>query len=102
MSDHSLAGELKSELETVERTIKILDIVRDEQPIGITKLSKKLGIEDHKVRYSLRLLQKDNIIQPTSHGASLTEKHEKFEKEVKKDFETMRDTLSEMIETLSE
>ncbi len=102
MSDNSLAEKLASELDMVERTIRILDIVKDKEPIGITKLSKKLETEEHKIRYSLRLLQKDNIIKPTTHGASLTEKHAKFERELKKDLEKMDSTLGELIEVLSE
>ena len=56
MAEHSLTNELRSELEMIERTIKILDVVKKEQPIGINKLSEKMDIEEHKIRYSLRLL----------------------------------------------
>ncbi|MBS3781655.1 MAG: transcriptional regulator [Candidatus Thermoplasmatota archaeon] len=100
MSEHSLSDELESELKVIERTIKILDVVKKEQPIGISKLSEKMGIEEHKIRYSLRLLQKDKIIEPTSHGASLTEKHEKFENELIEDLQEMEQTIEEMIEML--
>ncbi|MEF8874890.1 MAG: hypothetical protein V5A88_09525 [Candidatus Thermoplasmatota archaeon] len=102
MSDNSLAGELKSELNTIERTIRILDLVKDEEPIGIKKLSEKLETEDHKVRYSLRLLEKDNIIEPTSHGASLTKDHAKAEGQLKSDLKEMKNTLNELIAVLSE
>jgi len=100
MPEHSLTDELRSELKMIERTIKILDMVKKEQPIGISKLSEKMDIEEHKIRYSLRLLQKDNIIEPTRHGASLTERHEKFEKELIEDLQEMEQTIEDLIEML--
>jgi len=100
MPEHSLTDELRSELKMIERTIKILDMVKKEQPIGISKLSEKMDIEEHKIRYSLRLLQKDNIIEPTRYGASLTERHEKFEKELIEDLEEMEQTIEELIAML--
>ena len=96
MAEHSLTNELRSELEMIERTIKILDVVKKEQPIGINKLSEKMDIEEHKIRYSLRLLQKDKIIEPTKHGASLTEKHEKFERELIEELKDMGKTIEEL------
>jgi len=96
MAEHSLTNELRSELEMIERTIKILDVVKKEQPIGINKLSEKMDIEEHKIRYSLRLLQKDKIIEPTKHGASLTEKHEKFERELIEELKDMGRTIEEL------
>ncbi|MEF8835249.1 MAG: hypothetical protein V5A76_03760 [Candidatus Thermoplasmatota archaeon] len=102
MAEHSLTDELESELEVIERTIKILDEIKKEQPIGISKLSDKMNIEEHKIRYSLRLLQKDKIIEPTSHGASLAEKHEKFEKKLIKDLQDMEQTIEDLIEMLPE
>ncbi len=101
MAEHSLTNELRSELEMIERTIKILDVVKKEQPIGINKLSEKMDIEEHKIRYSLRLLQKDKIIEPTKHGASLTEKHEKFERELIEELKDMGRTIEELTGMLS-
>jgi len=100
MPEHSLTDELRSELKMIERTIKILDMVKKEQPIGISKLSEKMNIEEHKIRYSLRLLQKDNIIEPTRYGASLTKRHEKFEKELIEELQEMEQTIEDLIEML--
>jgi len=100
MAKHSLTNELGSELKMIERTIKILDVVKKEQPIGISKLSEEMGIDEHKIRYSLRLLQKEKIIEPTKHGASLTEKHDKFEKELIKNLQEMKQTIEDLIEML--
>lgn len=100
MTEHSLTDELELEMKVIERTIKILEVIKKEQPIGISKLSRKMDIEEHKIRYSLRLLQEDKIIEPTSHGASLTEKHEKFEKDLIKDLKKMKQTIEGLIETL--
>ncbi len=101
MVEHSLTNELKSELEMIERTIRILDMVKKEQPIGINKLSEKMDIDEHKIRYSLRLLQKDKIIEPTRYGASLTEKHEKFEKGLIEELQNMEKIIKELTEMIS-
>ena len=80
----SVTDKLEKEIEIVGRHLKILDIIRHEGPIGIIKLSEKTGWEQHKVRYSLRLLEKDGLIQPTTEGAIVTPKTEEFVKDLRK------------------
>ncbi|MFP3872596.1 MAG: winged-helix domain-containing protein [Candidatus Natronoplasma sp.] len=101
MVEDSVTDEIGSEMRLLERTIKILSIIKKKQPIGIKKLSEELGIEEHKVRYSLRLLEREQIIEPTAVGAKLTEKHEKFEKVLLDDLNEMKATLEELIDTVS-
>ena len=82
MDGSPLTENLEREIELMERTLKIFAIVREKQPIGISKLSKSLDLPEHKVRYSLRMLQKEKLIKPTGKGAVLTEKHEQFQQDV--------------------
>lgn len=102
MVEHSVTDEVESEMELLERTINILSAVKKMQPIGINKLSEVLDLDEHKVRYSLRLLEKEKIIEPTPTGAKLTEKHDKFEKVLSEDLKDLKETLEELIDTASE
>lgn len=52
-------------------------VVRD-APIGIVKISNETGHPHHKVRYSLRLLEEEALIEPTSQGAVPTEQADDF------------------------
>ncbi|MBS3817696.1 MAG: hypothetical protein KGY76_09070 [Candidatus Thermoplasmatota archaeon] len=102
MVKHSLTEELRSEMELLDRTVDILTAIKKDQPIGINTLSERLEIESHKVRYSLRLLEKESIIEPTAKGAMITDKHEKFEKELIEELREMENNLEKMITALSE
>jgi predicted transcriptional regulator len=51
------------------RDLRILHAVIDHNPIGIVRISKETGIPEHKVRYSLRMLENDGLIDPTQQGA---------------------------------
>ncbi len=53
-------------------------MVRESQPIGIIRLSEKLGYPQHKVRYTLRVLEQEGLIEPTPEGAVTTEEAEPF------------------------
>ncbi len=83
MNKSPLSHNLKKELTVLKRTIKIYCFIEKEQPIGISKLSEKLGIPEHKVRYSLRMLEKEKMIEPSPVGAKLTDKHPEFKDELK-------------------
>ena len=47
----------------------MLKKVMDSGPIGIMKLSAETGIPDHLVRYSLRVLEQQGLIAPSTQGA---------------------------------
>ncbi|GAB3030434.1 hypothetical protein GCM10025298_18840 [Natronobiforma cellulositropha] len=48
-------------------------MVIENEPIGIVKMSNETGYPHHKVRYSLRVLEEENLIEPSSQGAIKTE-----------------------------
>lgn len=102
MPRKSLTDELLKELDVVHRTIDILEEVKDKQPIGIRKLGEELDIEEHKIRYSLQLLQKCNLIEPTTRGARIAEDNERFEEKLAKDFKEVRNEVDTIIAVLSE
>lgn len=72
--DHasSLFREINTDLETVKRHLSIIQTLLREQPVGIIKISHETGIPEHKIRYSLRVLEKEGLIHPSREGAILT------------------------------
>jgi predicted transcriptional regulator len=67
-----LTRRVQHELELLKRHIIILKKVIDSGPIGIMKLSLETGIPDHLVRYSLRVLEQQGLITPSTQGAVAT------------------------------
>lgn len=60
---------LENQVEKEQRDIRILRVVIEQGPIGIVRLSEETGLPEHKVRYSLRMLEEDELIEPTPDGA---------------------------------
>lgn len=64
---------IDNEVEMLERHLRVLRLVIRNEPIGIVQLADELSIPDHKVRYSLRVLEEEELIEPTDRGATTTE-----------------------------
>ena len=64
-----LFDQINRELELTERHLVVLKTVVEKGPIGILKLAEETGMATHKVRYSLRVLEQEQLIEPSSHGA---------------------------------
>ena len=69
----ALTSVIENELDILKRHIDILKILQDQQPMGIIKLSELTGYPQHMVRYSLRILEQEGLIEPSSRGAMLTQ-----------------------------
>ncbi|MBE6525482.1 MAG: hypothetical protein E7Z66_02810 [Thermoplasmata archaeon] len=65
-------------MELLIRHIEMLKVIRENQPVGIIKLSELTEIPRHKIRYSLKLLEKDNVIAPSPEGAVTTELYDEY------------------------
>ena len=85
----------EKELDLLMRHIDILKTVRDHGPIGIIRLSQVTGQPQHVIRYSLRTLENDGIIKPSSQGAVVTEK-------IIETLGTLETTLNDMITTMTD
>lgn len=68
-----MISRLARQLGKEERDLRVLEAVIDHQPIGITRLARETGIDEHKARYSLRMLENDGLIEPTPDGAVTTD-----------------------------
>ncbi len=78
MPEENFIEKLREEIDVIERHLQILNMIVDEGPIGIIKLSEKTNLPPHKVRYSLRVLESHGLIRPSANGAVITEKTEEF------------------------
>lgn len=68
----------RDELELLARHVRMLQFVQKHGPIGIIRLGQLLNTPKHKVRYSLRILEKEGYIRPSSAGAQATDKVTSF------------------------
>jgi predicted transcriptional regulator len=87
---------LEKEVDMLERHLQVLKMVLESEPIGIVKMSNETGYPHHKVRYSLRVLEEENLIEPSSQGAITTERTEEFVDELDDKIDDISAKLDEM------
>ena len=80
----------------LERHLQVLKMVIENEPIGIVKMSNETGYPHHKVRYSLRVLEEENLIEPSSQGAITTERTAEFVDELDTKLDDIVDKLDTM------
>src|SRR5205809_5942083 len=78
----------------------MLKAIMENQPIGIIRLSELLNFPQHKVRYSLRILEQEGLIKPSPEGAVTTDKLEEFLDYLKSVLDSMSSTVQELRKTL--
>lgn len=87
---------LEKEVDMLERHLQVLKMVIENEPIGIVKMSNETGYPHHKVRYSLRVLEEENLIEPSSQGAITTDHTSEFVDELDEKLSTITDKMGEM------
>lgn len=60
---------LSEQVDKEGRDLQVLSTVIERGPIGIVRIAEATGIDEHKVRYSLRMLENDGLVEPTPDGA---------------------------------
>ncbi len=95
-----ITSKLESEMRLVGRHLKILEKIMEKGPIGIIKLSQIVGIPEHKVRYSLRILEQEKLIEPSPEGARPTKKAKKELKNLKEVLMQVSKDAQAMIEDI--
>jgi len=75
---NAVTDKIDDDIELLIRHIEMLKVIRENQPVGIIKLSELTEIPRHKIRYSLKLLEKDNVIAPSPEGAVTTELYDEY------------------------
>ncbi|WP_026190409.1 hypothetical protein [Halomicrobium katesii] len=87
---------LEKEVDMLERHLQVLRMVIENEPIGIVKMSNETGYPHHKVRYSLRVLEEENLIEPSSQGAITTEQTSGFVDDLDEKVDEIIDKLEGM------
>jgi predicted transcriptional regulator len=96
-----LLDRMRSEVEMTLRHLVVLKTVKENEPIGIFKLSELLKLPNHKVRYSLRILEQSGLIRPSPQGAVVTERYDEFKGRIENELEKVLEALNE-IRSISE
>ena len=87
---------LEKEVDMLQRHLQVLSMVIDDEPIGIVKMSNESGYQHHKVRYSLRVLEEERLIEPTSKGAVTTDRTSGFVDQLDGKIDAVSDKLAGM------
>jgi predicted transcriptional regulator len=86
-----LTSVIETELDILERHVNVLKTLQEHQPMGIIKLSELTNYPQHMVRYSLRILEQDGLIEPSPQGAVTTEDTGKTMELLKKTLDKISD-----------
>jgi predicted transcriptional regulator len=87
---------LEKEADMLLRHLEVLGMVIDSEPIGILKMSNEADYAHHKIRYSLRVLEEESLIEPTSQGAITTDQTSGFVDELDGRIDAVSTKLAEM------
>ena len=87
---------VQHELELLKRHLIILKKVIYSGPIGILKISIETNIPDHLVRYSLRVLEQQGLIIPSTQGAVATKSAKEAYSEFRTELEKIEDILEDI------
>ena len=88
-----LVDRISSELDLLARNVDILERLSGSPPMGIIRLSEAMHLPIHKVRYSLHLLEREGVIQPSADGAVVTDRSREF-------WSTLDSSLDKMTEVI--
>lgn len=94
--DDGLVERALKETILIKRHIEILNLVHKEGPIGIMKISEILKVPTHKVRYSLRILEKEGLIAASIDGATVTYKVPEELKNLDKELDNLIEIIKEI------
>jgi len=95
-----LTNVIETELDILKRHIQVLKTLKENEPSGIIKLSEITKHPQHMVRYSLRILEQEGLIEPSAQGAVTTENVEKSIPLLKSKLKMMNEIINEIIKTL--
>ena len=87
---------LEDEVDMLSRHFHVLELVLENEPIGIVKMSNETGYKHHEVRYSLRVLEEKQLIEPTDNGAITTEQTGEYVADLDEKIDAVNDKLEEI------
>jgi predicted transcriptional regulator len=87
-----LTSVIETEFDILKRHVDVLQTLKKNQPMGIIKLSEITNYPQHMVRYSLRILEQDGLVEPSPQGAVTTDN-------VSEAMNSLKKTLNRIIES---
>lgn len=95
-----LTGVIETELDILKRHIHVLNTLKANQPMGIIKLSELTQFPQHMVRYSLRILEQDGLIEPSPQGAVTTEAADQALDSLRHSLDEIRKIVDDLLKTI--
>jgi len=87
---------INAEVELLGRHLQVMRAVSQHGPIGIMKLTEELNQSQHRIRYSLRVLEQMQYIKATPTGAVATEKADIMLRDFDENLEVLIDRLKSL------
>ncbi|MEE9592832.1 MAG: hypothetical protein V3W28_04545 [Thermoplasmata archaeon] len=100
VENSALTDRVRQDLDLLRRHVSLLQTVEEHQPIGIIRLSELMGYPQHKVRYTLRVLEQEGLVKPSQEGARTTGKANGFRQKLKSLLGDMRQTVETLTNSL--
>jgi predicted transcriptional regulator len=97
---HGDSSNIEFELELLKRHMALLKAIIENEPIGIIRLSELLDTPQHKVRYSLRILEQEKLIKPSLEGAITRDNIERFLDRLTKIIDEINKSVKDIEKTL--
>ena len=95
-----LTNVIETELDILKRHVHVLKVLQKNEPAGIIKLSELTKHPQHMVRYSLRILEQEGLIEPSPQGAVTTNKVTKAIPMLKQKLKGMNGTINDIIKAV--
>jgi len=95
-----LTNVIETELDILKRHVLVLKTLKQSEPAGIIKLSELTKHPQHMVRYSLRILEQEGLIEPSPQGAVTTDSVGKAIPMLKAKLREMGSTIDDIIKEL--
>ena len=89
-----LTNVIETELDILRRHVHVLKTLKENEPAGIIKLSELTKHPQHMVRYSLRILEQEGLIEPSPQGAVTTDAIQKTIGLLKNKLDEMKNTIN--------
>lgn len=87
---------LATEVDMLVRHLTVFRYVYEHEPIGIVRLAEESGYPTHRVRYSLRILEEEGLIEPSPTGAVTTQSAEERLAEYRPEVAALVERVEEM------
>jgi len=92
-----LTNVIETELDILRRHVHVLRVLQKNEPAGIIKLSELTKHPQHMVRYSLRILEQEGLIEPSPQGAITTKSIDTAMKTLTTKLKRMNETINSII-----